>query len=83
MSPRRSALSVVILLSFLIFSPTINILFAEVPFGRGISQALAGVLALSFIQRYRLTPQGRLFVTIMAVAIAVTSLNKWKFTVGT
>ena len=72
MTPRRSALSVVILLSFLIFSPTINILFAEVPFGRGISQALAGVLALSFIQRYRLTPQGRLFVTLMAVAIAAS-----------
>jgi len=72
LTPPRSALPAFVLLCFVFFSPTINVLFAEDPIGRGVSQALAGIVALTFLQRYRLTPQGRLFVTIMAVAIAVT-----------
>lgn len=70
MTPRRSTIPIVVVLFFLIFSPTINILFADDAIGRALSQAFAGVFAVVFLSRYRLTGHGRVFVALMVLSVA-------------
>jgi hypothetical protein len=61
-------------LFFLVFSPTINIVLVDEPLARGLTQGIAGVFAVLFMLRYRITPHGKLFIGAIAVAVIMVML---------
>ena len=82
MSQRHSAFPAVVVVFFLVFSPTINQLFIETPWIRFAVQGLAGLFALVFVLRYRLTAHGKFLlgamVTIAGFALIATTLSSSK-----
>ena len=69
-----SVFPAVVVLFFLAFSPTINILLIDDPILRALTQAFAGIFAVAFMLRYRLTAHGRIFILAIAVAVVVAVL---------
>lgn len=76
MTRRRSALPVVVVLFFLVFSPTINQALIDAPVARAATQLFAGLIAAVFLARYRPTRYGNRFIGAMAItAFAVLVLD--------
>jgi hypothetical protein len=68
---RRSAVPAVVVLFFLVFSPTINQVLLDQPTARALCQAIGGLFAVVFLLRYRLTRHGNVFIGL-AIAAAAT-----------
>jgi hypothetical protein len=68
-------LPAVIVLFFLVFSPTINIVLVDDPIPRAAIQLVAGIFAVVFMLRYRLTPHGSAFLAFSAVLAGLSLLT--------